>query len=103
MYSKTLLIRIFSKIDKYGSTSRVHKNFFHKRTGSVKTTSDLCADEDATIKSTTSTVEGQQKPCAHVLITSADEIGEVLFSVAFACLSVCLFVCLSVRTISQER
>ena len=25
----------------------------------------------------------------HALITSADEIGEVLFSVAFVCLSVC--------------
>ena len=33
------------------------------------------------------------------LVTSADEIGEVLFSVAFVCLSVCL----SVRKISQER
>ena len=62
MYSKTLLIRIFSKIDKYGSTSRVHKNFFYKRTGSVKTTSDLCADEDATIKSTTSRARSRCGP-----------------------------------------
>ena len=29
-------------------------------------------------------------------ITSADEIGEVMFSVAFVCLFVCLSVCLSV-------
>ena len=32
-------------------------------------------------------------------ITSVDEIGEVVFSVAFACLSVCL----SVQTITQDR
>ena len=36
MYSKTLLIRIFSKIDKYGSTSRVHKNFFINGQGLLK-------------------------------------------------------------------
>ena len=40
------------------------------------------------------------------IITSADEIGEVMFYIAFVCLFVCLSVCfvyLFVQTITQKR